>query len=84
MSAARYYPVYVTDNQIRAAAEQNLRTDPSLDASQIRVTVQNSIAELHGSVNTWEAYSSAMNDVLRAGASRVSNRLRMRPDMSRR
>ena len=79
MSAARYYPVYVTDNQIRAAAEQNLKTDPSVDALQVRVTVNDSVAELHGSVNTWEAYSNAMNDVLRAGASRVSNRLRIRP-----
>ena len=81
MSAARYYPVYVTDNQIRAAAEQNLKADPSIDALQVRVTVTDSIAELHGSVTTWEAYSNAMNSVLRAGASRVSNRLRVRSGM---
>ncbi|SRR5579884_2749254 len=66
------------DDQVKTAIEQILTDDPWLDASGIGVSVQNGIAQLHGTVASREAKrrAEALTDQVR-GVRDVQNELRI-------
>jgi BON domain-containing protein len=70
-------PSPTMDADLQASIRAQLARDPLLRAVGIQVTVQNGVAILSGSTDTWQNYTRAEADAYAAGARAVDNRLRV-------
>lgn len=72
-------PVFVEkfDWEIEQDIKSELWWSPFVDADEVNVTVEDGVATLKGSVDTWSAISSAVKNAYEGGAVHVRNRLTM-------
>ncbi len=66
---------YSPDWQIRQQISTELFWNPALDASSITVTVDEGVAELIGSVATWQEHAAATTEAYEGGAKDVVNNI---------
>jgi osmotically-inducible protein OsmY len=69
---------FVSDRAIREEIEGELLWSPFVDSDEVHVTVDNGVATLTGTVDTWADYSWAAENAREGGALRVRNNLKVR------
>ncbi len=67
-----------SDTAIRKAIESQFWWSPFVDADQVKVSVDNGVATLRGTVDTWSERRSAVQNALEGGAVGVRNDLKVR------
>jgi osmotically-inducible protein OsmY len=74
-----YHPPYplTRDEQIKKDIEDELWWSPFVDLSDISVSVDNGVATLTGTVQSWSEYRAARENAYEGGAIFVHNRLRV-------
>ena len=66
------------DDEIREDIDRRLRFSPVLDAKQIRLSVDDGVVTLSGTVDTWHERAAAGRHAYQGGARRVANELEVR------
>lgn len=66
---------YQTDSQIKDSIESELWWSPFVDADQVNVTVDNGVARLTGTVDSWSELRAATENAYEGGATLVDNDL---------
>ncbi len=66
-----------TDWELRREIEDELWWSPFVDSQEVRVTVENGIATLTGSVDTWSEWRAAKENAYEGGARVVINKLQV-------
>ncbi len=76
-----YYDVprlpLISDNEIKADIEDELFWSPFVDADEVKVSVDNGVATLTGTVDDWNEFYSAAENAREGGASSVINKLKV-------
>lgn len=74
-----YQPRYSwkADDQLEKDIETQLWWSPFVDADEVTVTVENGVATLTGTVDTWAERNAARENALEGGATWVENRLKV-------
>jgi len=67
-----------SDAEIEQAIKDQLFWSPVVDNNEIQVTVENGVATLRGTVDTWHEYSTAAENAYQGGAKTVENRLHVK------
>ena len=76
-----YHGVYSrTDAEIEADIEDELFWSPFVDADEVRVSVDDGVATLRGSVDDLSEWRTASENAFEGGAYQVRNRLSIEPD----
>ncbi len=70
-----------TDWEIRQDINDELFWSPFVDADQVNVVVDDAVATLTGTVDSWSEYHAAAENALEGGASIVDNDLNVKPWM---
>jgi osmotically-inducible protein OsmY len=76
----RYEPLYAgrTDAQIESDIRDQLFWNFSVDADDIRISVENGVATLRGEVDSYYEHQEALDEAWQAGVSEVVDRLEVR------
>ena len=72
------FPLSSRDQMIQLAVEYQLRWNSFLNATEVRVAVDNGIVTLTGTVDSWLESGAAEDSALKGGASKVINNLKVR------
>jgi osmotically-inducible protein OsmY len=72
-----YQPTYAvkTDREIKNAIKNELWWSPFVDSDEVTVKVEDGVATLMGTVDSWSERRAATNNALEGGAIRVENDL---------
>jgi osmotically-inducible protein OsmY len=73
-------PEFVTDHRVQEDIEGQLFWSPFVDSDEVHVAVDNRVATLTGTVETWAEYSWAEENAREGGALSVRNNLKVRND----
>lgn len=71
-------PSLTSDDEIARNVERELWWSPYVDSDNITVTVENGVATLEGTVDTWTEYAAARENAFKGGATWVDNELKIR------
>jgi osmotically-inducible protein OsmY len=66
------------DDEIRRDIEAELRGDPRVSSSKVKVSVENGVATIPGVVENWEVYNVVLENVFEALPLAVVNQLERR------
>jgi osmotically-inducible protein OsmY len=66
-----------TDREIKQDIEGEFFWSPFVDSDEIKVTVEDGVATLKGTVGTWFEFGKAQENALEGGARWVENRLKV-------
>jgi osmotically-inducible protein OsmY len=69
-----------SDREIEQNVENQLIWSPFVDPSEVHVTVDDGVATLTGTVDTWMEYSQAARSAREGGAASVRNELKVKPE----
>jgi osmotically-inducible protein OsmY len=64
-----------SDDEIAREINAEFKSSPYVDSGAVNVSVNEGVATLNGTVDSWSEYNAAMENALDAGASKVINRL---------
>ena len=64
-----------SDADIREDIESELAWSPFVDANEVTVSVENGVATLTGTVDTWAEYNAARENAYEGGAASVITKL---------
>jgi BON domain-containing protein len=70
----------IEDREIEQAINDELSSDPFVESNDLVVIVENGVANLTGTVESWTEYAAAIADAFQAGAKDILNNLEVRSD----
>ena len=69
---------YRNDAEIKDAIQEQLFWSPFVDGDQVKISVDNGVATLSGTVDNWSEYYSAAENAREGGATSVINKLKVK------